>query len=37
MNVLEAFDFDSFLHQDEDNGFTFDTGNFLDNNEIPAE
>jgi len=37
MNVLEAFDFDSFLHQDEDNAFSFDTGNFLDNNEIPAE
>jgi hypothetical protein len=40
MDVLQDFDFDSFLHQDggvDGNEFNFDTTNFLDGNEIGAE
>jgi len=39
MDVLQDFDFDSFLHQDggvEDN-FNFDTSAFLDDNPIVTE
>jgi hypothetical protein len=39
MDVLQDFDFDSFLHQDggvEDN-FNFDTSAFLDENPIGAD
>lgn len=36
MDVLQDFDFDSFLHQDGDNvdNFNFDTSAFLDNDGI---
>ncbi|RDW81956.1 hypothetical protein BP6252_03068 [Coleophoma cylindrospora] len=39
MDVLQDFDFDSFLHQDggEVDGFSFDTNAFLDGGEIGAE
>ena len=39
MDVLQDFDFDSFLHQDADAGesFNFDTFGGLDGNEIGAE
>ncbi len=39
MDVLQDFDFDSFLHQDgEDVGnFNFDSSAFLDGNEIGAD
>jgi len=38
-DVLQDFDFDSFLHQDgEDvNNFNFDTSGFLDAGEIGTE
>lgn len=38
-DVLQDFDFDSFLHQDgeDNNPFTFDTSGFLDGSEIGAE
>lgn len=40
MDVLQDFDFDSFLHQDAGDNvgeFNFDTAGFLDGNEIGAE
>ncbi|CAD6499575.1 BgTH12-03686 [Blumeria graminis f. sp. triticale] len=40
MDVLQDFDFDSFLHQDAGdavNDFNFDTSGFLDGNEIGAD
>jgi hypothetical protein len=39
MDVLQDFDFDSFLHQDGDVGenFNFDSSAFLDENTIGAE
>ena len=39
MDVLQDFDFDSFLHQDADAGesFNFDAFGGLDGNEIGAE
>lgn len=39
MDVLQDFDFDSFLHQDGDgnDNFNFDSATFLDGNEIGAE
>lgn len=40
MDVLQDFDFDSFLHQDPGdtvNDFSFDPSGFLDGNEIGAE
>jgi hypothetical protein len=38
-DVLQDFDFDSFLHQDGDdsNAFNFDASQFLDTSEIGAE
>jgi hypothetical protein len=39
MDVLQDFDFDSFLHQDAEdvNNFNFDTSAFLDGDGIGAE
>jgi hypothetical protein len=39
MDVLQDFDFDSFLHQDgvDGNEFNFDTATFIDGNEIGAD
>ena len=36
MDVLQDFDFDSFLHQDGEgvDTFSFDTSGFMDGNEI---
>jgi hypothetical protein len=38
-DVLQDFDFDSFLHNDGEagNDFNFDPAQFLDSNEIGAE
>jgi hypothetical protein len=38
-DVLQDFDFDSFLHQDGEgvDSFNFDTSGFLDGGEIGAE
>jgi hypothetical protein len=38
-DVLQDFDFDSFLHNDADgnDNFNFDTSQFLDASEIGAE
>jgi hypothetical protein len=39
LDVLQDFDFDSFLHQDGgvENEFNFDASSFLDENTIGAE
>ena len=39
MDVLQDFDFDSFLHQDGEgvDNFNFDSSAFLDGNEIGAD
>lgn len=40
MDVLQDFDFDSFLHQDGGDAlpeFNFDASGFLDSNEIGAD
>jgi hypothetical protein len=39
MDVLQDFDFDSFLHQDAEgvDNFNFDSSAFLDGGEINAE
>jgi hypothetical protein len=40
LDVLQDFDFDSFLHQDagvDGNDFNFDASGFLGDNEIGAE
>ena len=39
LDVLQDFDFDSFLHQDGEGGdpFSFDTSGFLEGGEIGAE
>jgi hypothetical protein len=37
-DVLQDFDFDSFLHQDgEQDGFGFDTSPFMEGGEVGAE
>lgn len=37
MNVLQDFDFDSFLVPDDQDAFNFDASTFLNDSEIQAE